>query len=803
MRAKASEVDWDALQNDDIDVYAGKIFTTIDSLARTCIPNRTVRIKQSDPPWITSDIKCWIRKRKRAYKRALRSDSDRHWYSFRKLRNKVIAMVRNSKRQFSDKLSDKLKSHKLCSKDWWSTLKYFINPASTSSIPPLEYNDNVYTEENDKANILNEFFQSQTVLNENGAALPDIQPTAVETHLDEIVLTPLEVQSTLETLPLGKASGPNGLNNRILRELAMQVSSPYCSLFNQSLRQGIFPTTYKEANVCPVPKKGDQSLVTNYRPISLLNSESKLFERLMFKYLYNHVQRNNLLSSFQSGFIPGDSTVNQLTFMYNTFCEALDSGKEVRAVFCDISKAFDRVWHRGLLHKLQVAGVTENILAWFENYLANRKQRVVLPGTDSQWVYIKAGVPQGSILGPLLFLLFINDIVIEIGSNIRLFADDTSLYIVVENPSTAADCLNTDLVRITNWAATWLVSFNPVKTEALLVSRKRNKPIHPPLFMQDHQITEVESHKHLGIYLSNDCSWHVQIEYIKQKAWFRINVMRKLKFKLDRKALEIIYIAFIRPILEYGDIIWSNCTQYQKNELDKIQNEAARIATGTTKLISLNALYQEVNWDTLDQRRENHKNTMFYKMVNHLTPHYLSSLVPRPVGAASRYSLRNSNSLQTIDARTNQYYHSFLPSSVRAWNNLPNEARQCSSVNSFKHFLNRNLSQTPKHFYSGTRRAQILHTRLRTNCSSLNLDLFHRNITESPLCRCGSIEDAQHYFFHCRIYQLQRVELLNLVSLYLNPSLKVILHGDPALSTEINKTIFDGVQKYILDSKRF
>ena len=176
------------------------------------------------------------------------------------------------------------------------------------------------------------------------------------------------------------------------------------------------------------------SIISNYRPISLLNSESKVFERIVFKYLLD----NNLLSSLQSGFLPRDSTINQLTFLYNTFCQALDAGKEVRAVFCDISKAFDRVWHSGLLYKLQATGVTGDALNWFKSYLADRKQRVVLPGTVSEWKFIRAGVPQGSILGPLLFLLYINDIVADIGSNIRLFADDTSLFIIVDNPITAA-----------------------------------------------------------------------------------------------------------------------------------------------------------------------------------------------------------------------------------------------------------------------------------------------------------------------------------------------------------------------------
>ena len=193
----------------------------------------------------------------------------------------------------------------------------------------------------------------------------------------------------------------------------------------------------------------------------------------MFKYLFNHLRDNNLLSSLQSGFIPGDSTINQLTFLFNIFCQALDSGKEVRAVFCDISKAFDRVWHAGLLLKLKSAGVAGSVLNWFKSYLFDRRQRVVLPGANWNWTFIRAGVPQGSILGPLLFMLYENDIVSEIGSNSRLFADDTSLFIVFDNPSTANGQLNIDLEKISQWATTWLVSFkHPTKTEAMLFSRK-------------------------------------------------------------------------------------------------------------------------------------------------------------------------------------------------------------------------------------------------------------------------------------------------------------------------------------------
>ena len=173
--------------------------------------------------------------------------------------------------------------------------------------------------------------------------------------------------------------------------------------------------------------------------------------------------------------------------------------------------------------------------------------------------------------------------------------------------------------------------------------------------MENTPINEVEAHKHLGLFLSNDCSWHQHISYIKNKAWARINIMRRLKYKLDCKSLESIYISFIRPLLEYGDTVWDNCTQYEKYELDKIQDEAARIATGATKLVSLTNLDKEIGWESLSKRRSNHKLTLLYKMINHLIPIYLSSLILAQVSSASRYNLRNANNYQTIRARTNQY----------------------------------------------------------------------------------------------------------------------------------------------------
>ena len=804
LRNEIALTDWTALESQNIDTFAQNITEHVISLSKAYIPNKSVTIRPSDPPWLTTNIRKHIRRRKRAYKKAKLSKSAHNWNTFKNLRNTVTNMIRNSKKAFMDNLANKLKSETLSAKDWWTTLKFFISPNTNSSIPTLEHDGIIYSDDTDKANLLNNFFRDQTLLNESNVILPRINKYVAEgVSFSSLMITPDEIELVLKSLPVGKAVGPDGINNRILREIAHEFSVPFCSLVNLSLQLGMVPDIWKVSNVCPIYKKDDPTLVSNYRPISLLNALDKVTERVIFKHLYNYLRDSNILTPLQSGFIPKDSTINQLTFLYDKFCQALDDGKEVRVVFCDISKAFDRVWHAGLLCKLEAVGVSGNLLLWFRSYLSNRRQRVVLPGVHSNWNYIKAGVPQGSILGPLLFLLYINDIVNDIGSHIRLFADDTSLYIVVENPDEAAELLNADLDKITTWAEQWLVTFNPPKTESMLISRKIVKPLHPPIFMSNQQISEVQFHKHLGIFLSNDCTWHKHIEYIKGKAWKRINVMRRLKFQLDRKSLEKIYLSFIRPILEYGNEIWANCTQYEKDELEQIQLEAARIATGATKLISINNLYSEIGWETLDERRNKQKLLMFYKLYYSLSPPYLSTLVPPLVGQTSRYNLRNANDLQTIDARTTLYFNSFLPSTVRDWNSLPPDIKNADTAVAFKSSLNKNNRFVPKHFYFGDRQLQILHTRLRTKCSSLNYDIFLRRLNDSPLCTCGDLENAEHFLLQCPFYQQQRLALVQSISQHCQISSDLLLYGDTSMPLDINRLIFEAVQKYIQDSKRF
>ena len=677
-----SEFDWSEFKSNDINSYALYFTDTILEFCNMTIPNKLVIIRPSAPPWLNSSVRRAIRKRKRAHKRAKRLNTEDAWSRYKLLRNESIRILRTAKQDHKKNLTNKLTDNSISSKDWWKFFKMCLGKDAKESIPPLSHNDKVINDPNEKADLFNTFFQSQSQLDDTNIIVPTLPAPTVT--IDSIHLETQEIYSILKTLQIGKACGPDMINNRILREIADSVSPVLTDIFNTSLSTAKVPDIWKQSNVSPVFKKDDKTNVENYRPISLISSVGKTFEKAVYKHIHNFILANQIITPFQSGFMPGDSTVNQLTDMYNTFCRALDEGKEVRVVFCDINKAFDRVWHRGLLAKLYHYGIIGNLHKWFENYLTDRIQRVTIPGGSSDWVSVNAGVPQGSILGPLLFLLYINDIVHEINSSIRLFADDTSIYIIVDFPDSAAQILNIDLERIANWAAKWLVNFNANKNESMLISRKILRANHPILYFNNVSIEQVQSHKHLGIYLSDKCEWHVHLENTEKKAWSRVHLLRSLKFDLDRKSLQTMYFSFIRPVLEYADVVWDNCTQQQMNDLEKIQLEAGRIVSGTTKLVAIDRLYRELGWLKLSERRKMHKLFLFYKMQNGLVPDYLTELVPSRVGDNTTYSLRNAEHLQQIHASSRLFFDSFLPSTIREWNRLPSDTKSAPSLSSFK-----------------------------------------------------------------------------------------------------------------------
>ena len=269
---------------------------------------------------------------------------------------------------------------------------------------------------------------------------------------------------------------------------------------------------------------------------------------------------NNLISKNQSGFRPGDSCINQLLSITHEIYQSFDDNLEVRAAFLDISKAFDKVWHKGLIFKLKQNDISDKLLNIITDFLSFRKQRVVLNGQASPWVSIEAGVPQGSILGPLLFLIYINDLSDDLSTTAKLFVDDTSLFAIVQNANTSASHLNNDLGKISNWPFQWKMSFNPdpsKQVQEVIFSCKIQKTCHPSIYFNNKSVKQVPSQKHLGLILDK-LNFQEHLQNMLNKVNKTIGLLRKLQNILPREPLLAIYKSFVRPHPDYGDVIYDN-----------------------------------------------------------------------------------------------------------------------------------------------------------------------------------------------------------------------------------------------------
>ena len=465
-----------------------------------------------------------------------------------------------TKLSYLTNLGDKLNNPNTSQKYYWKIINRVMYKCRAPKIPPILVNNMFVINCKEKAKYFNDLFSKQCTPIINSSALPVLN-FLTEKRTDHITIKNDEIISLIRKINPGKATGSDGISGQMLLLCDDSVILPVKIIFSNITSTSIYPDLWKVANVTPIFKKGDKQLVKNYRPISLLPICGKILEKIIFNHLYSYRITNKLITTNQSGFRPGDSTTNQLLYLVDEIHQAFDNPEsfEVRAVFLDISKAFDKVWHDGLIFKLRQNGISGSLLKLFQNYLSNRKQRVVLNGSHSYHSGIESGVPQGSVLGPLLFLIYINDLESNIKSSIKFFADDTMLFSVVKDPLISVNDLNHDLDTICRWAHSWKLEFNPDPTKQaneVLFSCKKSTPYHPQLTFNRSVVTEVNEQKHLGLVLNSDLSFgkHLNENIIKAKK--NLGIIKHLSSFLPLNTLDQMYKALVRSHLDYCDIIY-------------------------------------------------------------------------------------------------------------------------------------------------------------------------------------------------------------------------------------------------------
>ena len=401
-------------------------------------------------------------------------------------------------------MSTKLTKFHKSSKAYWSLLKTFLNNKKIPLIPPLYHQGGFITNFKVKAELFNSFFASQCSLIKNDSKLPSYLNYNTDNRLSTVNFSIDDIAKIIQNLDPNKAHGHDKISIQMLQLCGNSICKPLELIFQQAIESGFFPSEWKKGNVTPIHKKDDKKCLKNYRPISLLPICGKIFEKLSFNEMVKFFIENELISPNQSGFKPGDSCINQLLAITHEIYKSFDDGFEVRGVFLDISKAFDKVWHEDLNFKLKQKGISGNLLNLLCDFLRNRKQRVLLNGQVLDSSDVRTGVPHGSILGPLLFLIYINDLSEGLSSIDKLFPDDTSLCSVIHDSNTSALELNSDLAKINRRSFQWKMRFNPdpkKQAQEVSFSRKSKATLHPSVVFNNNNVIQTTSQKHLGIIL--------------------------------------------------------------------------------------------------------------------------------------------------------------------------------------------------------------------------------------------------------------------------------------------------------------
>ena len=501
--------------------------------------------------------------------------------------------------------------------------------------------------------------------------------------INNIKISKEGVLKLLQGINENKATGPDNIPGKFLKLCSTELHETFTILFQKSLDTGIVPDDWKQANIFPLFKKGDKDNVENYRPISLTPITCKLLEHIVHSSTMDFLDSHKILTPNQHGFRQGRSCETQLITTLNDFSKTLNNSGQTDAVLLDFSKAFDKVDHKILLSKLDCMGIQGPLHDWMSSFLQGRTQYVIVDGAFSDPCKVLSGVPQGTVLGPLFFLIYINDIQDNLspGTFLRLFADDSLLYRVINDIS---DCytLQKDLLQLQKWEKDNKMEFHPNKCQMIRLTNKTDHIVFFKYNIHNVILQEFDSAKYLGVTIDNHLNWKSQCNNVSKKSSFMLSFLERNFSRCPPKVKENLFNALVRPLLEYGCCVWDPYKDNQIDRLEMINKRAARFITGNYKMVHGNTdrNMKSLGWSSLSQRRSKIKLIMLFKIRTnqvHIPPEELELI------ENTRKPLNYFIPQSSVDS----HIHSFYPSTIRLWNSLPNSIKTISSTSSFKSSL--------------------------------------------------------------------------------------------------------------------
>ena len=552
--------DWNAMEPDvhnlsrtdphtdvNVDECANQLTQALIDLMDKYVPHKTVKIYEKDQPWLDKDTRRKLSKKNRSFKiyskaidqikRGNRTNNDEQkaknlYDKYKSAKKDFEYTARSTKQKYFNKLKGTLLNPEISSKKKFTLLNRLTNTGKNANIPPLIDNDRVIHKPDEKAQTFNNHFAKKSNLKGRDETPPTIDPIETFSDLIHFDTSHYEIGPLIKSMKNADFS-PCGIPAKFIKLLyqrfGSKITTPIADLLNLVFRTGTYPKTWKVANITPVfKKKGARTDKTNWRPISILPTLSKICEAVIHQRILGHLLENNIITAKQAAYLPNDSTANQLLYIVHKIKSSWAKKHISQACFLDISAAFDAVWHKALIEKLRSINVKGNCLKLLQSYLSERTAKTVVDGHESAELPVEAGVPQGSRLGPLLFILYINDIISDLESEPMIFADDTTLIASGPNAGSTSSILNRDLVKITAWAKKWKVEFNAGKSKDMIFSREQSDD-NFPLFFQDGIIERVTKHKHLGVTFTSTLSWDVHVANIIEQVNMKLSMIYKVR----------------------------------------------------------------------------------------------------------------------------------------------------------------------------------------------------------------------------------------------------------------------------------
>jgi hypothetical protein len=801
------------------------------------IPSKEVTLREKDKPWLDAEVRRFLTKRNLQYKKfrkatnranceksnnpadnaRLLSEASSESDKYTKIRNDYKRFAKQAKRNYFKSVKDTMENPDISSRKKFGMLERLTNTGKNACVPPLIDKDTVSHDPKEKANIFNKHFMAKARVEGPDDEPPFLEPIQTKDNLTNIVTGHLELGQLLSNMKTADFS-PCGLPSKFLQETYRRfgtlLTQPLSMLFNHIFETGEYPVHWKIANVTPVyKKKGPRTDKTNYRPISILPTLSKICESVVHDRLCCHLLENNIITDKQAAYLTGDSTAQQLLYLTHKIKESWASKLIVQAIFLDVSAAFDAVWHKGLIAKLKQINISGKLLDLLSSYLANRSAVTVVDGKKSNPAPILAGVPQGSRLGPILFILYMNDIVKDLTSLPLIYADDTTLVATGSNSSETAEILNRDLSKISRWAKAWKVKFNASKSKDMIFSNQLlNNSL--PVTLDDTVIDRVGRHKHLGVTLTPTLEWDTHLKNVIRQANLKMSILYKVK-ELSRATLALMYKMHVRSCIEYCLQVYGNgLTKTQIAKLERIQYRAARLATGAMKCTSTAKLNEELGWESISTRIKHLSLNHFQKIVTNNTRPLIRELIP-PINPRAHLS-RSSRTYDKYQTTSKSLENSFFPRTADLWNALPKEYTSIVKHSSFKAALNSHFKpKRCKVFDYGGKFSNRLHTQLRLGRSQLNEHLYKLGLSDTKACLCGApTEDTSHYLLDCFLFENERKELFDSLDGHLDKAMsictrsekvEVVLRGvrpETPGRYKTNCQLFSCTQKYIIRTNR-